>query len=411
MTRDPVWLWLPGHVQPVYAADYTHDPNRGRGTWQFREEYLRMPGAFTPDPLALPFNTRAHDVLVQGGWAGVLVDAAPGYFGRKMMRERLARELSEWEVMTEISCHGSGVVMLGQLTAERLAPPISMSELVVAAQKILSGEAPPAASADLLSALRLQPTTGGAKPKLDLLDEEGHPSLLKFPDVGDVASLPRVEAATLALARECHIEAPTPRVVALEGSNGKREGLLLRRFDRVATPAGVEHLAYASGFTILGLSTGNEDKASYTALAHELMRWCARGADRTHGEGQKRELWRRLCFNALVGNTDDHARNVAVIRRGEVWGLSPAFDLTPFGRGPQERCALRLPYDRTGKLQAATPAALIEAARVYGWRTDEAAAALQQMAHTCWRSPKTDHHCSLKIDQGWRPAADAAGVV
>lgn len=382
MTRDQVWMWLPDATDPVHAADYTHDSDRGRGTWQFREAFLALPGAFTPDPLALPLNARPHDVSKQAGWAGVLVDAAPGFFGRKMLRERLGYEPTEREVMSVISCHGSGALLLGEPTPERLAPPISHAALQAAASAILSSAVPPHASAELLSAMRLQPTTGGAKPKIDLLDESGYPSLLKFPDVGDVQSLPRVEAATLALARECEIDAPLPRIVTLEGEHGCREGLMLRRFDRRPAADGYEHLAYASGFTVLNLSTGNEPLASYTALAHELVRWCARGADRAHGEAQKRELWRRLCFNALVGSTDDHLRNIAVIRRDGAWRLSPAYDLTPFGRGPTERCALRLPFDRTGRQNVASPAALLDAAGVYGWQALEALAELSRMART-----------------------------
>jgi len=382
MTHDPIWMWLPGGTDPVHAADYTHDPDRGHGTWQFREEFLALPEAFTPDPLALPLNKRLHDVTRQAGWAGVLVDAAPGFFGRKMLRERLGHEPTEHEVMSVITCHGSGALLLGEPTRERLAPPISYADFQAAASAILSGAAPPQASADLLSAMRLQPTTGGAKPKIDLLDESGYPSLLKFADIGDVPSLPRVEAATLALARECDIDTPVPRVVTLEGEHGRREGLMLRRFDRQPVADGYEHLAYASGFTVLNLSSGNEPMASYTALAHELVRWCARGADRAHGEAQKRELWRRLCFNALVGSTDDHLRNIAVIRRDGAWRLSPAYDLTPFGRGTAERCALRLPFDRTGRQNVASPAALLDAARVYGWRPPEAQAELNRMART-----------------------------
>lgn len=73
---------------------------------------------------------------------------------------------------------------------------------------------------------------------------------------------------------------------------------MLRRFDRQSVADGYEHLAYASSFTILNLSTGNEPTVSYTALGHELVR-----------------PWRRLCFNTLVGSIDDHLRNIAVIRR------------------------------------------------------------------------------------------------
>jgi serine/threonine-protein kinase HipA len=381
MTTDPIWLWLPGATTPVHAADYSHDPATLTGTWRFRADYLARDEAYTPDPLHLPLNERAHAVRTQDGWAGTLIDAAPGFFGRKMLREALGQEPAEHTVLTTIPCHGSGALLLGDATPARLGPPPRYEDIDHSARLILSGAIPPQTNAAMLSAMKLQPTTGGAKPKLDLLDTDGVPSLLKFADIGDPASLPRVEAATLRLAIECGIEAPMPRIATFEGSNGAREALLLHRFDRSrASDVGIAHLAYASAHTVLGLTGATENFASYTALAHELQRWCARGADAEHGLRQRRELWRRICFNALVGSTDDHARNHAVIRKDGAWQLSPAFDLVPFGRGRDTTCSLRMPFDRDARLQVATPEALIVAAKVYGWDARDAHAMLHGMA-------------------------------
>jgi serine/threonine-protein kinase HipA len=184
----------------------------------------------------------------------------------------------------------------------------------------------------------------------------------------------------MTVARECGIEAQTPWIETFTGENGSREALLQHRFDRRLADAQIYRDAYASGFTILNLSTGVEDIASYTALAHELARWCARTADRTHAGRQRQELWRRIVFNALIGNVDDHTRNIAVLRRDGVWSLAPAFDLIPFDRSPRQPLASRMAYDRTGKLHRLSPQELIDAASVYRWSEQDAAAELKRMA-------------------------------
>jgi serine/threonine-protein kinase HipA len=375
-----IWLWPPASSDPVRAAELTHDAISGEGRWSFTSAYLQRSDAYSPDPLHLPLTERTHTTRVQGGWFGVLVDSAPGFFGRKMLREERGRELTEEELLLEIPAHGSGAVLVGEPTPGRLAPPPSLTDVLARAAAILSGELGDVDSARLLSALTFRPTTGGAKPKMDVLDEWGHMCIAKFPDVGDPPSFPRIEAGAMELAAQCGIEVAEPRVVRFEGSNGEREALLQRRFDRLGTGAHVEHQAFASGHTVLDLTTGNEDHAHYGALSHELQRWCGRGADKSHAMAQRRELWRRIVFNGLIGNVDDHARNIGVLRRGGVWHLAPAFDLVPFGRTLDQHCALRMSFDRVGRVQRVSYEALIECAPHYQWAREDADIELRRMA-------------------------------
>ncbi|HSW14610.1 MAG TPA: HipA domain-containing protein [Solimonas sp.] len=374
-----VWLWLPESTDPVHAAEFTHDAGTGVGSWTYTREYLQMPGAYSPDPLHLPLTPRTSTTKKLKGWFGVLDDAAPGIFGRQLLRKQRGM-LTEEQVQVLIPAHGSGVVLLGDATPERLAPPPSLEDVAAQAAIILSGALAEADNAQLLSALTFVPSTGGAKPKMDLLDESGWMCMIKFPDSGDSPALPRIEAGAMELAARCGIEVSEPRVVRFEGKNGMREGLLQRRFDRVGPGSEMTRLAYASGHTVLELDDGNEDYAHYGALSHELMRWCGRGADKDHAVAQRRELWRRIVFNGLICNADDHSRNVGVLRRNGVWSLAPAFDLVPQGLAAGQHCALRMAFDPAGDIQRVSYEALLDCASHYKWERGEADIELRRMA-------------------------------
>lgn len=374
-----IWLWLPGSVDPVYAGEFTHDAATGVGSWTYTHEYLQIPGAYSPDPLHLPLAPRTFTTRRLKGWFGVLDDAAPGIFGRKLLREQRG-ELTEEQVQLLIPAHGSGAVLLGEATPGRLALPPSIAEVSAQAAEILSGKLTGADNAQLLSALAFVPSPGGAKPKMDLLDESGWMCMLKFPDTGDSRSLPRIEAGAMALAALCGIEVSVPRIIRFEGKNGMSEGLLQRRFDRVGAGPEMTRLAFASGHTVLELDDGNEDHAHYGALSHELMRWCGRGADRDHADAQRRELWRRIVFNGLICNADDHSRNIGVLRLDGAWALAPAFDLVPQGLAPGQHCALRMAFDLAGTNQRVSYEALLDCAPHYKWERGQADIELRRMA-------------------------------
>ena len=87
---------------------------------------------------------------------------------------------------------------------------------------------------------------------------------------------------------------------------------------------------YASAHTLLRLDTSMRgDKArSYVALARELQRYCADA--QTHVLTMQQELWRRMAFNVICGNGDDHPRNHGIVHVEGHWRLSPAFDIAPY---------------------------------------------------------------------------------
>jgi len=125
----------------------------------------------------------------------------------------------------------------------------------------------------------------------------------------------------LTLAKRCKISAAESRLETVAG----HDVLLVKRFDREKVEAGYLRHRMVSALTLLRADATVADRTrwSYVGLAEELRRVSANPTK------DAAELFRRMCFNALISNTDDHPRNHAVIAKDRRWTLSPAYDLTP----------------------------------------------------------------------------------
>ncbi len=157
---------------------------------------------------------------------------------------------------------------------------------------------------------------GGLRPKCTVLDTDGALALGKFPSISDARSVVRGEVLALKLARLAKLDVAQARVEALDDT----PVAIIRRFDRTAEGA---RIAYLSGGSLLQ-ARRDEDRA-YTELADALRRVSARPSE------DVRELWRRLLFNFLINNVDDHLWNVGLLYAGNgQWRLAPAFDINPF---------------------------------------------------------------------------------
>jgi serine/threonine-protein kinase HipA len=123
------------------------------------------------------------------------------------------------------------------------------------------------------------------------------------------------------MAQECGISAAKSRIETIAG----KDVLLIKRFDREKTPNGYVRARMVSGLTLLRADDAPEMRTrwSYVILVEELRRVVA------EPKKDARELFRRVCFNALISNIDDHPRNHALIAKDKDWKLSPAYDLTP----------------------------------------------------------------------------------
>ena len=157
---------------------------------------------------------------------------------------------------------------------------------------------------------------GGMRPKCTILDSDGALSLGKFPSVNDDRSVTRGEVLALRLAQQAGIDTAQARVVMVQD----QPVAMIRRFDR--TPE-QNRIPYISGATLL--QANRDDEHSYTEIIDVMRSKCENFIE------DARQLWRRLVFNHLITNVDDHLQNIGFLYRGNnQWRLAPAFDLNPF---------------------------------------------------------------------------------
>jgi serine/threonine-protein kinase HipA len=157
---------------------------------------------------------------------------------------------------------------------------------------------------------------GGMRPKCTLLDEDGALSLGKFPSVSDERDVTRGEVLALHLAKLAGIDAAPARIVMVQG----QPVAIVRRFDRTAQQ---QRIPYISGATLL--QARRDDEHAYTEILDVMRTQCANYVD------DARQLWRRLVFNHLITNVDDHLQNIGFLYAGNrQWRLAPAFDLNRF---------------------------------------------------------------------------------
>ncbi len=157
---------------------------------------------------------------------------------------------------------------------------------------------------------------GGMRPKCTILDADGVLSLGKFPSVNDERAVTRAEVLALRLAQLAGIDGAQARIVMVQG----QPVAMIRRFDR--TPE-QNRIPYISGATLL--QANRDDEHSYAEIIDVMRSKCANFV------ADARQLWRRLVFNHLITNVDDHLQNMGFLYSGNnQWRLAPAFDLNPF---------------------------------------------------------------------------------
>lgn len=326
-----VYITLPGQTTPVTAGRYTLDNNRqgeAQGSFVYGRSYLGRADAVPLDPVELKLSNRSYITQALGGVFGALRDASPDYWGRRVIQRHTGHtQLSELAYLLHSPDDRAGALDFG-LNPTPPAPrrlfnqTLELTRLQAIADAIMADEVVPADAAheQVDNLLLLGTSMGGARPKTVVEDENGL-WIAKFNRPDDPWNSARVEHAMLVLARQCGLATAESRVVGVGG----RDVLLVKRFDREKTPNGYLRTRMVSALTVLRAQDTYPQRAnwSYVQLAEELRRACAQPA---HNAA---ELFRRMTFNALISNTDDHPRNHALIAKAQDWKLSPAYDLTP----------------------------------------------------------------------------------
>ncbi len=391
-----VYITLPGQTEPITAGRYTLTTTRRgdvQGLFVYGRSYLERADAVPLDPVELKLSPRRYTTSAMGGVFGVLRDASPDYWGRRVIQRYTGKgNLSELDYLLHSPDDRAGALGFG-LNQTPLAPKrifnqtLELVKVQAIADAIAADLELPADTANeqVESLLLVGTSMGGARPKA-VVEDEGGLWIAKFNHPDDPWNSARVEHAMLLLARACGLAAAESRVLGVGG----RDVLLVKRFDRQKTVQGYLRARMISALTLLRTQDtfASRDKWSYVQLAEELRRVCAEPVQNAS------ELFRRMTFNALISNIDDHPRNHALIARGKDWMLSPAYDLTPATPASMERRDLAMECGDAGRFANARN--LLSQSGRFLLERDAAQAMLDTM--------------ELQVQNQWHSIARGAGV-
>jgi serine/threonine-protein kinase HipA len=325
-----VWTWLPGATKPVVAGRLSAvgdlvEFNYGR-SYLAREDAIPL---YLPElPLRTGLISPPNGMYV----AGCISDAGPDAWGQRVIMQHLlgagagGADPAALHPLTYLLESGSDRIgaLDFQASAEVYLPrdeaSAPLEELVEAAERVDAGLP---LSPALDRALLHGSSVGGARPKA-LLGDHGRQYIAKFSSSTDTYNIVRGEFIAMELARRVGLDVAP---VSLRQAMGK-DVLLVERFDR--EPGGATRRGLVSALTILELDELMARYASYATLAQIVRERF------TDAPGTLRELFARIIYNILVGNTDDHARNHAAFWDGTTLRLTPAYDICPQGRAGGE---------------------------------------------------------------------------
>lgn len=376
MTAVYVYMTLPGTTEAVTAGRFEHMVDRDGttvGQFVYGRRYRDRPDAVEIDPVELTLRLSRFETVRQNGLFGAFRDASPDFWGRRVIEKHAGLgQCGELDYLLHSPDDRAGALGFG-LGVEPPAPlrqfnrTLDLGRLQDLAEAILSDQVPTNA-AQVEDLLLLGTSMGGARPKV-VVESDDALWLAKFNRQDDRWNMARVEHATLELARRCGLEVSHSQLVTVGG----RDVLMVRRFDRTHTAAGYCRARMVSALTLLATDDTPSGRArwSYVVLAETLRRVSSRPAD------DARELFRRMAFNALISNTDDHPRNHAAIAPGTGWRLSPAYDLTPTPWVSEERRDLAMSCGAAGRF--ANAANLLSECRRFLLDPGEAAAIIDEM--------------------------------
>lgn len=401
MTSEPkslfVWIWLPGETEPVVAGRVVRDEGAETIHFGYGRSYRGRSKAFaifTPD---LPLQEGLIDPPNGHVLAPSLRDALPDRWGRRVIVNELLGhrkdDISEDAFGEMTFMIHSGSDRIGALdfqeSAETFVPRVSaeatLEELQSFSDLIEAGEEVPE---ELGRVILHGSSIGGARPKALITDTDaGHPRKLiaKFSAANDVFAMVKGEFVTMRLAQRAGLNAANVDIQKVLD----RDVLLVERFDREPVGDGTNwhRRQIVSALTWTQENELAARHIAYTELA-EIIR--ARFRDPTR---DLRELFARMSFNILVGNTDDHARNHAGFWDGEMLDLTPAYDIAPQKRGTAEaRQALNIvPGQTTAQLVNA-----LEAGKYFHLTEAETRGIIDQQA--------------IAICENWAEVCEQAGM-
>lgn len=327
-----VWVWLPNETKPVVAGRLAaHGDDL---FFNYARSYLARDNAISLYEPELPLREGVLPLLNGLHMPSCIRDAAPDAWGRRVIINRKfgvkgkeidATEVGELTYLLESGSDRIGALDFQQSPTDyvpREASPAALDELQNAAAKVEKGIP---LTPDLDAALLHGSSIGGARPKA-LIESHDKKYVAKFSSQNDLYNVVKAEYIAMRLAADADIDTAP---VSLQHIAGK-DVLLVERFDRHKLKEGWQRRAMVSALTLLELDEMMARYASYEDLATIIRHRF------TEPKATLKELFSRMLFNILCGNTDDHARNHSAYWNGKELTLTPAYDICPQGRSGGE---------------------------------------------------------------------------
>jgi serine/threonine-protein kinase HipA len=317
---------------PIKVGKLWGRSRNGRESMSFEYDpnWLSHPKRFSLDP-ALQLDAGSFHASPDKPLFGAIDDSAPDRWGRLLMRrserknaekeKRTPRTLQEIDFLLMVDDEGRQGALRFKKEAEgpflmtykehHIPPLITVGKLLTAASHVMQDSD---SDEDLRLLLGPGSSLGGARPKASVKDKDGQLAIVKFPRKDDEIDVIAWEAIALSLASKARIDIPEWRLETA----GKQRILLSRRFDR----KGVTRIPFLSAMS--ALQAKDNEMHSYLEIVDVIRQMSASPKE------DLEQLWRRIVFNIMISNVDDHLRNHAFLYSGlSGWRLSPAYDLNP----------------------------------------------------------------------------------
>jgi len=303
-------------------------------SFEYDKSWLAHPERFALEP-ALKLTEGVFHTGIDQDIFGAIGDSAPDRWGRVLMRraevrrakseKETTRTLSEADYLLGVSDElRQGALRFSEkIDGEFLSPKdkhsipplVDLPKLLAASDKFIDDKEN---SEDLKLLLAPGSSLGGARPKSSVLDKNGHLAIAKFPRKDDGFEVEKWEAVALTLAKNAGITTPSFSLETIS----KKPVLIVKRFDRIKKT----RIPFLSAMSML--QARDNEQHSYLEIADALAQYGAAPDE------DMKQLWRRIVFNVLISNTDDHLRNHGFLYESQNknswgWRLSPAYDLNP----------------------------------------------------------------------------------
>jgi serine/threonine-protein kinase HipA len=342
MSKETVEVHLGESELLVGRLSFHQQGRRQWSTFSYDDSWLNNPKSFfiSPDlPLSRDWYTKKAESLDESTFHLAIQDTEPDGWARRVINRDFTKKRKDaiknntpfkQEALTELdyllwvddasragalrfSKNGGPFLRESSKTDRAIPPLLELSTILNATQAVEKNKE---SNTDLAYLQGKATSLGGMRPKCSILDDNNFLCIGKFPSITDERSVTKGEVLCLKLAALAGIQVAEAKIIHVVDT----PVALIKRFDR--TPRG-KRIHYLSASSLMQADPKKDN--NYVDLANTI---------RKHGsdpENDLPELWRRIIFNMLITNIDDHLHNQGFLYSGNnQWRLSPAFDINPF---------------------------------------------------------------------------------